>query len=321
VWAPGRMVAGIRPVYAPALVAFVGGPRFSVAVGIGGGVGVAAWFPLGPGEVYRPAYHVSEVYVRNVNIVHVTNVNVTNVRYVNQNVAGAVMVVPHTAFASGRPVAAAAVVVRPGAIGQAEVIETARVAPTREAVLGHGGPMIAHAPPARFVDRTVVARNAPPPPPVSFAAREQALRANGGRPLEPAVVNNYRPAGERHPMVRTVVNNPGGPAPAGGPRQEPGRRFGQENPPVPQAPRNDRPPNGQRPYNEPGNQPQAQPPAMQHRAPVNTTPAPPAQRPQAEPQRQPQAQPPQGRGEHPRNEERMAPRGQQRRDTKKPDKQ
>ena len=85
-------------------MAFVGGPRFGVAVGMGGSVGVAAWFPLGPGEVYRPAYHVSEVYVRNVNIVHVTNVtvinnvNVTNVRYVNQNVAGAVTVVSGTRF-------------------------------------------------------------------------------------------------------------------------------------------------------------------------------------------------------------------------------
>ena len=87
----------------------MGGPRFGVAVGIGGGAGVAAWFPLGPGEVYRPAYHVSEVYVRNVNIVHVNNVMVINngnVRYMNQNVAGAVTVVPHEAFAGRRrPVA------------------------------------------------------------------------------------------------------------------------------------------------------------------------------------------------------------------------
>src|SRR5215472_11492425 len=78
VWIPGRMVVGVRPVYAPALVAFVGGPRFSIGVTVGGGVGMAAWFPLGPHEVYRPAYHVSEVYVRQVNITHVTNVTVIN---------------------------------------------------------------------------------------------------------------------------------------------------------------------------------------------------------------------------------------------------
>ncbi len=102
--------------YAPALVAFVGGPGFGVAIGAGGGVGMAAWFPLGPGEVYRPAYRVSPMYVQSINIVHVSNVavitsvGVTNVRYVNQNVVGAVTVVPHDAFISARPVAVVAVV-------------------------------------------------------------------------------------------------------------------------------------------------------------------------------------------------------------------
>src|SRR5581483_1714162 len=37
VWAPGRMVVAVRPVYAPALVAFVGGSGFNVAIGVGGG--------------------------------------------------------------------------------------------------------------------------------------------------------------------------------------------------------------------------------------------------------------------------------------------
>ena len=43
-----------RPVYAPALVAWVGGGA------IGGGV---AWFALGPREVYVPSYHASPVYM------------------------------------------------------------------------------------------------------------------------------------------------------------------------------------------------------------------------------------------------------------------
>jgi hypothetical protein len=292
VWAPGRIVVGVRPVYAPALVAFVGGPRFSVAVGIGGGVGVAAWFPLGPGEVYRPAYHVSEVYVRNVNIVHVTNVtvinqvNVTRVTYVNQNVAGAVTVVPHEAFAAGRPVAVAAVAVRPGVMAQAEIVETARVVPTREAVLARGGAVVAvHAPPARFVEHTVVARNTPPPPPVTFAAKQQALQANGGRPLEPAVVDNMRPAAP-HPMVRSVVGANG--APAGGPGQRFGNgggpRPGGEAPEVARPVRNDRPvndrPMNQRPVNPPSSTPPPERPRPavipeQHPAPaVHTEPPP-----------------------------------------------
>jgi hypothetical protein len=198
VWVPGAMVVGVRPFYAPALVAFVGGPRFGVAVGFGGGAGVAAWFPLGPGEVYRPAYPVSNVYVQNINITHVTNVavinnvNVTNVHYVNQNVTGAVTAVPQSAFVSARPVARAAIAVPPGAVGQAEIVGHApAVVPTHESVVA-AQPAGFHAPPARVVSRQVVASHAPPPAPVSFAAQEQALRQNGGRPLAPEQVNSYR---------------------------------------------------------------------------------------------------------------------------------
>ena len=72
-WVPGPVF--VRPVYAPALVAFVGGGGFRFSVGVGEGV---AWFPLGPREVYVPAYRVSRVYVNNVNITN-TRVNVTQV--------------------------------------------------------------------------------------------------------------------------------------------------------------------------------------------------------------------------------------------------
>src|SRR5437762_5836326 len=70
-WVPcaPRAVVGVeyvRPVYAPALVAWVGGPHFAVGIGIGGGGGVGvAWFPLGPREVFVPSYHVSRTYVTN----------------------------------------------------------------------------------------------------------------------------------------------------------------------------------------------------------------------------------------------------------------
>ena len=76
-WVPGSYVR--RPVYAPALVAWVGGPQLSVSISIGGhrGPGVG-WFPLAPREVFVPGYRVSPRYVRNVNITHVTHItNVT----------------------------------------------------------------------------------------------------------------------------------------------------------------------------------------------------------------------------------------------------
>lgn len=202
VWAPGRVVA--RPVYAPALVAFVGGPRFGVAFGVGGGVG---WFALGPAEPFYPAYHVSNVYVQQVNITHVnvTTINVTNVRYVNQQVPGAVVAVPASGFASARPVAAMARPVSAEELRGAQVVGAAPVAPQRESVLGseRANAVVAH-PPAAIMDRQVVAKTTPPPAPVSFAAKQQMLQANGGRPLAPEQVQQIRaqqPAVNRAPAV------------------------------------------------------------------------------------------------------------------------
>ena len=208
VWVPGAMVA--RPVYAPALVAFVGGPRFSMAVGIGGGAGVA-WFPLGPREVYVPAYRVSPMYVRQVNITHVTNITtVTNVRYVNQTVPGAVIGVSQRTFAGAQPVGRSAVVVSREEISRAEVVQVAPVAPNREAILGRAGAMHASQPPARIQGRTVVARATPPPAQVPFASRQQALQANPGRPLDQGTLNNLR---SNAPAANPRVRQAGGSVP------------------------------------------------------------------------------------------------------------
>ena len=98
-WVPGPVAD--RPVYAPALVAWVGGGA------IGGGA--VAWFALGPREVYVPSYHTSPVYLTRINVTNtvivnnnVTNINITNVTYVNRQAPGAVMAVQQTAFASAQ---------------------------------------------------------------------------------------------------------------------------------------------------------------------------------------------------------------------------
>lgn len=86
-WTPGTYVA--RPIYAPALVAWVGGPRINASISIGRGRGDApiGWFPLGPREVFVPSYRHSPNYVRNINIVHVTNV--VNINNIVENRSGA----------------------------------------------------------------------------------------------------------------------------------------------------------------------------------------------------------------------------------------
>jgi len=115
-WSPGTYIA--RPVYAPALVAWVGGPSLSVSISAGYGPSVG-WFPLAPREVYVPSYHVSPRYVRNVNVTHVTNItNVTNIinspgavvqqtNYINRGMPHAVTVVPATVMERRQPVAPA----------------------------------------------------------------------------------------------------------------------------------------------------------------------------------------------------------------------
>jgi hypothetical protein len=198
-WVPGPVA--VRPVYAPALVAWVGGPRFSMAVGFGGGVAGVAWFPLGPREVYVPAYRASPVYVNRVNVtntvivnnnVNVTNINTTNIRYVNREAPGAVTAVPQNSFASARPVQSAAIPVRGEALQSAQVMNTAPVAPSRASVVGgYAGGRVAQ-PPMSTQNRSVVTRTAPPPAPVPFTQRQQALSANPGRPLDSSQVQQLR---------------------------------------------------------------------------------------------------------------------------------
>jgi hypothetical protein len=223
-WIAGPVA--VEPVYAPALVVFVGG----APGGFGGNV---AWFPLGPREVFVPSYHVSEAYVNQVNVssttVNITQVttvyrttivnnttNITNVTYVNRGVQGAVTVVPQQAFTSAQPVAKAAVVVNARELAAAPVSGRVAVAPTQQSVLGAHAATAGHvaAPPAAIAARTVVAKKTPPPPPVPFAKQQQALAAHPGQPLARNEVQQLRPAASAavRPMVKQAP--PGKPATA-----------------------------------------------------------------------------------------------------------
>jgi len=202
VWVPGAMVR--RPVYAPALVAFVGGgAHWGVSISVRGGGGPVGWFPLGPREPYYPAYHVSNTYVRNVNITHVTNINVINVRnvtnvtYVNQRVPGAMMAVRGDAFAGAQPVQRARIDVNAQMAAEARVSgHSPAIAPQRNSVLGVHAAMADRAghPPAQAFSRQVVGKATPPPPPVSFAQRQQYLSANPGRPLDAQTLSHIQAA-------------------------------------------------------------------------------------------------------------------------------
>ncbi len=62
-WWPGGH--SVRPVWAPALVGFVGGSNVNVSVGFGGPV--VGWYPLAPWHRYQPHYRHNHTYVTVIN--------------------------------------------------------------------------------------------------------------------------------------------------------------------------------------------------------------------------------------------------------------
>lgn len=237
-WVPGPVLA--RPVFAPALVAFVGGPGLEV--------GVQAWFPLGPREPFLPWYHYGPHYIRAINVVNVTDI--AAVHYMNRQVA--VTAVPEEVFRSGQPVARGMVRVAPEQLAGAQVVPHPEVNPTDRAVFGGKAvvappiraarfgvaapavPEVAATPrvPAtepRDVGRTggppntefphVFTRSAPATPTVPFAARQDAYASHPGRPLEPQQMNNLREGKPAGPMqdkeaIPHAAKEPSKPAPA-----------------------------------------------------------------------------------------------------------
>jgi hypothetical protein len=139
-WIPGPY--GVTPLYAPALVGWIGGGRggsgFSLSFSFGNAAAVG-WFPLGPREPYFPSYNVSSGYFGRVNntntVINTTTINnyyrdsqnsnnttFNNIRYANQNVQNAVTAVPQDRFANGHRVAETARAV------PVEAMRTARLA-------------------------------------------------------------------------------------------------------------------------------------------------------------------------------------------------
>ena len=135
-WVPGSFAGPVRPVFAPALVTFVG---VGAAVGIGIGAAMASgrvgWVPLGPREPFHPWYRASDRYFRQVNVAHVTNIttinrNVTINNFVNRQ---ATTIVPATAMTASRPVRSASLRTDPAQLAQARPVigqQPLRPAPT-----------------------------------------------------------------------------------------------------------------------------------------------------------------------------------------------
>ena len=201
-WAPGRYVA--RPVYAPALVAWIGGPGHSATV-VAGGPPYVGWVPLAPREPYYPHYATGGTYWRSVNYaqLHLFPGNTPRtppampIVYSNQRVPNAVSVVPSTSLVAHRPVAPIVAQVDPS------VRSTFSTQPTRP-----------HVPPPG-VARPIAVPGAPlaqpprspamPPPGAPPRTPSPALM---GQPATPPAATVPDPRRERRPVPPTVSAQP-----------------------------------------------------------------------------------------------------------------
>jgi hypothetical protein len=247
-WVPGPVV--VRPVYAPALVVFVGGPRFGLSVSFGGGGGGVAWFPLGPREVYVPPYRTSERYVQNVNVTNTTvnvvnitnvynNVTVNKVTYMHQNNVAAVTAVSHDTFVNARPVAVATVRVNAQQIQTAEVQHNFAVAPVQKSVVGAGA-VASVKPPEAVMRRQVVAKETPAPPRTPFNGGPQQLKSfrQGGAPAQQTQQQMQEPQPQfrqqQSPQPQTQQHPQQQHQEQQQPVQQPQPQFHQQQPPQPQ---------------------------------------------------------------------------------------
>ncbi|HZZ11233.1 MAG TPA: DUF6600 domain-containing protein [Paraburkholderia sp.] len=206
-WVPGPIVVSQPPVYAPALVAFVGdggsGADWGVNLAIGGAVAAGvAWFPLGPGEPWHPRWgdrdHWSPRYYERVNQTNrnVTNVHVTNVHntYVNYRAPGGLTAVPATAFVHGQPAGRFAQKVDPQQWHNARFNPGGPgIAPVRES-FGPGLRNASYRPPAAVMARPVFATRTPATPAAYHDNLAQRFAQSGGRV-----------PGAGQPIVRTNV--------------------------------------------------------------------------------------------------------------------
>jgi len=236
-WVPGPV--HVRPVWSPALVAFVGG--VSIGVGVGGGYGNAAWFPLGPGEPYHPWYRSSPRYVNQVNITNIrvtrvvniqnnyNNVNYNNIRYSHRD--NGFTAVNGRDFSTARPVAQNMLRVNPNQFAKAPIARP-EFKPTTQSVV---------------------------PRPISNARVDQnrpMLLTKGGREAQAVPGAKSQPVPLR-PLPPSTVQQGGGPRPVGA---NPPRPTTIQPPHVGQAPVRVQE-NPAQPGNQTGRQNGANPPA------------------------------------------------------------
>ena len=190
-WYPGKRVE--RPVWAPALVAWVGGSNFSV--GVRTSAPVVGWYPLSPFETYQPWYRANATYVTNINVNYVIRDRDRAYRYADRQREivreRAATVVQRDALLSRRNVQQAMVRVDPQTIRQQQPAQQpSAVLPTRQDVV------------RTRTERRQEAAAAPARPSAASTARPGSTAAAGTPPGVAAAAPAMPPPRERPSFAR-----------------------------------------------------------------------------------------------------------------------
>lgn len=275
-WVPGPVET--HPVYAPALVTFFAGAAVGAAITAAADSHPIGWYPLGPGEIYRPPYRVSDTYVRNVNVTNIRNLEVNRITNIHNGPTTIVedganrrfaTVVPAQVLAGRQPVAHAALPVTADQLDHARLTPVAALPHPEAAAAGQppaphpalargadgrlplaaADPNRPHPPapsqPAKPIDRAAAAAAEQGHPPLPTPGQHGPAQATGQPPAAPTAKPPAAGAAQAQPAHPPLFDRsqhrpqaPNGPATA---EAAPATQPG--HPPLPQR--------GQRPANAP----------------------------------------------------------------------
>jgi hypothetical protein len=217
-WVPGNYVE--RPLYAPAVVAFLGTPGVGLSSEEGATV---AWFPLAPGEAYWPSYTRDLDYVRNLNFGSIKDVAAIGVRadgeppleafdedFANRLFA---TVVPRLVFTNGRSAAPSRVSLPEKRLQDAPVLMASpQIAPASAQRVANAA--TANSPVVRASVQLSRKGGAKPihAASIQLRGRAQPVALRGAHPHAPAYAGQPR---GRHMVVLRLAHSRGGPGKKG----------------------------------------------------------------------------------------------------------
>lgn len=200
-WAPGPR--GPRPIYAPALVAWVGDPGYRVGIAARS-MPAAGWVPLAPHEAFRPGYHASPGYVDRLN-----NGRRWEGRHANRGVPGAVTLLPPDRQVPRQPVPGAMLRGDAGNSLQGNAHDRRSGYPPSRTPPSSWGDQGATTRP----DRTIITPRVPMSPAQRDAIADRAAWPNADRPSAATPVWPFKPAPDPAPAAAVPSTAPAQPSP------------------------------------------------------------------------------------------------------------